>query len=143
MIGDPECRGMIAVMETALKNAGVAVRDVNYINAHGTGTQKNDHLETKAITRVFGHETSNKVAVSSTKSMIGHCLGAAGAIESVATILALGEQAAPPTINLADPEFDLHYVPNEASVMGIRIAMSNSFAFGGNNTSLVFGRVEN
>ncbi|MCP4665091.1 MAG: beta-ketoacyl-[acyl-carrier-protein] synthase II, partial [Deltaproteobacteria bacterium] len=98
--------------------------------------------ETKAIKEVFGTEHAGNLAVSSTKSQVGHCLGAAGAVEAVATILALYEQVVPPTIHLEepDPDCDLDYVPNQARPREIRYALSNSFAFGGNNTSVVFGR---
>jgi 3-oxoacyl-[acyl-carrier-protein] synthase II len=99
-------------------------------------------VETKAIKRVFGEEGARALAISSTKSMVGHCLGAAGAIETIATVLALSEQVIPPTIHLEnpDPDCDLDYVPNNSRAQEIRIALNNSFAFGGNNTSVVFGR---
>jgi len=139
---DPEAMGMSRVMVKALERASVATNQVGYINAHGTATKANDHLETKAIKKVFGEKDAGDLAISSTKSMVGHCLGAGGAIEAVATILALREQVAPPTIHLdePDPDCDLDYVPLQSRPRKIRIALSNSFAFGGNNTSLVFGR---
>lgn len=139
---DPEAMGMSRVMVKALERARVAANQVDYINAHGTATRANDQLETKAIKKVFGEKNAGDLAISSTKSMVGHCLGAGGAIEAVATILALREQVAPPTIHLdePDPDCDLDYVPLQARPRKIRIALSNSFAFGGNNTSLVFGR---
>jgi 3-oxoacyl-[acyl-carrier-protein] synthase II len=139
---DPEATGMSRVMVKALERAIVAANQVDYINAHGTATRANDPLETKAIKKVFGEKNAGCLAISSTKSMVGHCLGAGGAIEAVATILALREQVAPPTIHLdePDPDCDLDYVPLQSRPWKIRIALSNSFAFGGNNTSLVFGK---
>lgn len=139
---DPEARGMNRVMAKALENAHVAPEQVDYINAHGTGTKINDQTETRAIKQVFGETRAKGLAVSSTKSMVGHCLGAAGAVETAATILAVHEQVVPPTIHLEepDPECDLDYVPNQARPKEIHIAMKNSFAFGGNNTAVVFGR---
>ncbi len=133
---------MQRVMTLALESAGIRPDQVGYINAHGTGTKINDRTETKAIKGVFGAGQAGKPAVSSTKSQVGHCLGAAGALEAVATVLALCEQVIPPTIHLdePDPDCDLDYVPNQARPGEIGYALSNSFAFGGNNTSLVFGR---
>jgi 3-oxoacyl-[acyl-carrier-protein] synthase II len=140
----PEGTGMMKVMDHALKYAGIAAEEVDYINAHGTATKANDQAETLAIKRLFGELKARRLAVSSTKSMIGHCLGAAGIVEGLATVLALHEQKAPPTIHYQnpDPACDLDYVPNQARSMNIKIALSNSFAFGGNNTSVVFRRVE-
>lgn len=139
---DPSARGVSKVMARALENAGITLNQVDYINAHGTATKINDKMETKAIKTVFGKKIAKSLAVSSTKSMVGHCLGASGAVEAAATILALKKQVAPPTIHYEtpDPECDLDCVPNQARPMEIRIAMSNSFAFGGNNTSIVLGR---
>lgn len=139
---DPEARGMSRVMAKALEMAEVSVDQLKYLNAHGTATKINDHMETVAIKKVFGEKAARDLAISSTKSMVGHCLGAAGAIEAVATILALNEQMAPPTIHLdeSDPDCDLDYVPNRSRSLEMNIALSNSFAFGGNNTALVFGR---
>ena len=133
---------MSKVMAKALGVANVGPDEVDYINAHGTATRVNDQTETKAIKRVFGEKGARNLAVSSTKSMVGHCLGSAGAIEAVATVQALCEQVAPPTIHLEnpDPDCDLDYVPNSSRAREIRFALNNSFAFGGNNTSLVFGR---
>src|SRR5690606_31702383 len=115
--------------------------DVDYINAHGTSTPAGDVTESNAIKQVFG-DHARRVAISSTKSMIGHLLGAAGGVEAVFCVLAIRDQVAPPTINLEnpDPECDLDYVPNEARRMPIGIALSNSFGFGGTNGSLIFRR---
>lgn len=142
-ITSPDSGGMGRVMTRVLKNTGLAVDDVDYINAHGTATRINDKMETIAIKDVFGRR-AGMIPVSSTKSMVGHCLGAAGAVEGVATVLSIRKQMVPPTIHLEepDPECDLDYVPGRAREKEIRIAMSNSYAFGGNNTSVVFGRVE-
>jgi 3-oxoacyl-[acyl-carrier-protein] synthase II len=141
---DPEAKGMRRVMSRAVEAAGLRPGAIDYINAHGTATPINDRTETKAIKEVFGEEHAGELVVSSTKSQVGHCLGAAGALEAVATILALCEQVVPPTIHLdaPDPDCDLDYVPNRARPMTIKYALSNSFAFGGNNTSVVFGRGE-
>ncbi|MGQ9880138.1 MAG: beta-ketoacyl-ACP synthase II [Armatimonadota bacterium] len=140
---DPEGNGAKRVMELAMRKAGVAPDEVDYINAHGTSTPANDQLETLAIKRAFG-EHAYQLAVSSTKSMTGHLLGAAGAVEAIATVLAIQHQMAPPTINyqVPDPECDLDYVPNVARPMKIDIALSNSFGFGGHNATLVFKRKE-
>jgi 3-oxoacyl-[acyl-carrier-protein] synthase II len=126
-------------MLNALKDARANAEDVDYINAHGTSTQLGDLAETIAVKRSFGSHAS-KLAVSSTKSMTGHLLGAAGGVEAVFTILAIRDQVAPPTINMVepDPECDLDYVPNQARKMAIRLALSNSFGFGGTNGTLAF-----
>jgi len=141
-ITSPDAEGMSRVMVQALKNANVDVDQVDYINAHGTATRINDQMETRAIKKVFNGECAGDLTISSTKSMVGHCLGAAGAIEGVATVLALHEQVVPPTIHLEvpDPDCDLDYVPDYSRKKEIDFAMSNSFAFGGNNTSVVFAR---
>jgi 3-oxoacyl-[acyl-carrier-protein] synthase II len=141
---DPDAVGMSTVMSKALERAGISTVQVDYINAHGTATKINDEAETRAVKRVFGRKKSRELAVSSTKSMVGHCLGSAGAIEAAATVLALYAQILPPTIHLdePDPDCDLDYVPNHSRAQEIRFALSNSFAFGGNNTSLVFGRAD-
>ncbi|MFC1884888.1 beta-ketoacyl-[acyl-carrier-protein] synthase family protein [Thermodesulfobacteriota bacterium] len=140
---DPEGLGMGRAMEMALEDSGVHKEQIHYINAHGTGTKVNDGTETAAIKRVFGKQKAEELRISSTKSMVGHCLGAAGAVEAAATILAIVRQSAPPTIHLKnpDPECDLNYVSGGSEPCEIRTAMSNSFAFGGNNTSVVFGRI--
>jgi 3-oxoacyl-[acyl-carrier-protein] synthase II len=135
--------GGMRVMCSALKRAGVKPDVVNYINAHGTSTPYNDKLETLAIKRVFGDHATN-LAISSTKSMTGHLLGAAGGLEAGITALAVKHQVAPPTINYEtpDPECDLDYVPNKKRAMKIEYALSNSFGFGGTNGALLFKRFE-
>ncbi len=137
----PRAEGAAVAMRRALRSAGLAAGDVQYINAHGTGTAANDPVETAAIHEVFGGHARN-LAVSSTKSMHGHALGGAGAVEAVATVLAILDQTAPATANFTepDPECDLDCVPNEARPMEIRAALSNSFAFGGLNAVLAFRR---
>jgi 3-oxoacyl-[acyl-carrier-protein] synthase II len=141
---DPEGKGMISVMLNALKRAGIDADQVDYINAHGTATKMNDQVEAMAIQKVFGDRSLNKITVSSTKSMVGHCLGASGVIEAIATISALCNQRVPPTIHLDNPDLNcpLNHVANVSKKQKIRVALSNSFAFGGNNTSLVFKRLE-
>jgi len=131
--------GAARCMVNALRNGGVNLDEVDYINAHGTSTPLGDIAETIAVKRCFG-EHARRLAVSSTKSMTGHLLGAAGGIEAVFSVMAVHEQIAPPTINLVhqDPKCDLDYVPNTAREMKIGIAISNSFGFGGTNGSLVF-----
>lgn len=129
-------------MKLALEDAGVNPEEVNYINAHGTSTPAGDGAETNAAKGMFG-DHAYKLAMSSTKSMTGHLLGAAGGIEAIFTVLSLRDQVAPPTINYTtpDPECDLDYVPNEARQMKIDVALSNSFGFGGTNGSLVFKKI--
>ena len=131
--------GAFRCMRNALKNAGLGTEKVDYINAHGTSTPLGDVAETIAVKRLLG-ERAKHVAVNSTKSMTGHLLGAAGGVEAIFTILAVQNQISPPTINLKnpDPQCDLDYVPNVSRKMPIRVAMSNSFGFGGTNGSLVF-----
>jgi nodulation protein E len=138
---NPDIDGPTEAMRFALADAGLATTDIDYLNAHGTATTINDRNETNAIKKLFG-EHAYKLAVSSTKSMHGHPLGAGGGIEAVACIKALEEGILPPTIGLTekDPECDLDYVPNVAREQKIRYAMSNSFAFGGLNAVLVFGQ---
>jgi 3-oxoacyl-[acyl-carrier-protein] synthase II len=137
----PEGEGAADCMALALRDAGIAPHDVGYVNAHGTGTPFNDAAETSAVKRVFG-EHSPRLAVSSTKSMTGHLLGAAGTVEAAYTVLALAHGVLPPTINLdePDPACDLDYVPGERRRVQVRAALSNSFGFGGTNVSLAFGR---
>ncbi|MDB5864887.1 MAG: fabF [Betaproteobacteria bacterium] len=134
--------GAARCMVNAMRNAQVNREEVDYINAHGTSTPLGDIAETVAVKRCFG-DHARKLAVSSTKSMTGHLLGAAGGIEAVFSVLAIRDQIAPPTINLVnqDPQCDLDYVPNTARPMKIDIAVSNSFGFGGTNGTLVFGKV--
>ena len=135
--------GAIRVMQKALKDAGVEPEVVDYINAHGTSTPYNDKFETAAIKKAF-NEHAYKVAVSSTKSMTGHLLGAAGGIEGVFSVLAIHHKIVPPTINYVnpDPDCDLDYVPNEPRELEVRYALSNSFGFGGTNAALLFKRYE-
>jgi nodulation protein E len=133
----PDQGGMVRAMQGALADARLAPQDIHYVNAHGTGTAANDASETKALHEVFGPQ-AGKLAVSSTKSMVGHALGASGALELVATLLAVRDGVAPPTVGYLgpDPACDLDYVPNQARAMNIDAAMSNSFAFGGLNAVL-------
>jgi len=139
----PEGEGAARCMRLALKDAGIAPNDVDYINAHGTSTEYNDANETTAIKAVFGEQAA-KLAVSSTKSMTGHLLGAAGAVEGVYSVLALYHGVLPPTINYEnpDPVCDLDYVPNKARKADINVALSNSFGFGGTNGCVIFRRAE-
>ena len=134
----PEGEGAARCMHMAMKHAKVNPQDVDYINAHGTSTPIGDACETKAVKRAFG-ESAHKVAVSSTKSMTGHLLGAAGAVEMAACVMAMRDGVLPPTINLEnpDPECDLDYVPNKAREKKVKVAISNSFGFGGHNSSVV------
>lgn len=134
----PEGSGAARAMANALEDAGIKPEEVDYINAHGTSTDLNDKGETQAIHSVFG-EAASKVAVSSTKSMIGHLLGAAGAVEAIACTLAINHRMLPPTINYEtpDPECDLDYVPNQAREAEVNVTMSNSLGFGGHNATIV------
>ena len=131
--------GAFRVMQAALADAKLAPQEIDYINAHGTSTPPNDRIESLAIRRLFG-DHADKLVVSSTKSMTGHLLGAAGGLEAGITVLALCHQILPPTINqeTPDPDCDLDYVPNTARKAVVRHAMSNSFGFGGTNASLLF-----
>lgn len=139
----PEGEGAARCMKAALKDAGIEPQKVNYINAHGTSTKYGDELETAAIKKVFG-EHAYKLCVSSTKSMTGHLLGAAGGVEAVFSILSIYHSIVPPTINLEnpDPECDLDYAPNKAKQMDVEYAMSNSFGFGGTNACLLFKKYQ-
>ena len=134
--------GAMQAMRNALRNAGISPDQVDYINAHGTSTQMGDLAEVAAIKTLFG-DHAYKLAVSSTKSMVGHLLGAAGAIEAIFSILAMRDSVAPPTINLQNPDegCDLNLVANEAQQRNIDYAMSNSFGFGGTNGTLLFKKV--
>jgi 3-oxoacyl-[acyl-carrier-protein] synthase II len=138
---EPEALGVAAMMRRALDRAGVAPERVGYINAHGTSTPLGDLAETKAIKAVFG-DHAYRLAVSSTKSMMGHTFGAAGAIEGALCVLALHEGVLPPTINYRtpDPECDLDYVPNEARQVQVDVALSNAMGLGGHNGCVLFGR---
>jgi len=133
----------VRAMRAALADAGLEPSDIDYINAHGTGTPVNDVTETKAIKEVFGHR-AHDIPVSSTKSMHAHTLGASGALEGIVSLLALSHGFIPPTLNYkeADPQCDLDYVISGARTAALRAVLSNSFAFGGNNTTLIFGRYE-
>ena len=139
-----EGRGAIAAMRGALADAEVSPADVGYINAHGTSTQSNDAIETLAIKRVFG-DAAYRVPISSTKSMTGHLVSAGGVVEAIACLMAIRDGVLPPTINLdnPDPACDLDYVPNEAREQPVDVVLSNSFGFGGQNTSLVLRRFTN
>lgn len=138
----PDADGMSRVMKMAIQDAGILSEEVEYINAHGSGTRMNDVLETLAIKKVFG-DRAYSIPVSSTKSMTGHSLASAGAIELVATTIAMNDGFIPPTINYhqKDPECDLDYVPNQARMENIKTAMLNSFGFGGQNASLIIRKL--
>ena len=138
---DPEAVGVAEMMRAALSRAGLEPESVGYINAHGTSTPLGDLAETRAIKQVFG-DHAYKLAVSSTKSMHGHCFGAAGAVEAMMCVLALQEGILPPTINyeVPDPECDLDYVPNEARRVQVDVALSNAMGLGGHNGCVLFGR---
>jgi 3-oxoacyl-[acyl-carrier-protein] synthase II len=140
---DPESVGVVEMMRNALERAGVQPDDVDYINAHGTSTPLGDLAETKAIKEVFG-DHAYELAVSSTKSVMGHTFGAAGAIEAIMCALAVRHGVIPPTINYEnpDPELDLDYVPNEAREADVRVALSNAMGLGGHNGCVLVGRVE-
>jgi 3-oxoacyl-[acyl-carrier-protein] synthase II len=134
--------GAVRCMELAIKDAGIAKEDVGYINAHGTSTFA-DKIETQAIKQVFG-ERAYRIPVSSTKSMTGHLLGAAGGIEAVFSVLAIHRGVLPPTMNLEqpDPECDLDYVPGKAREASVKVTLSNSFGFGGVNACILFKRLD-
>ena len=134
--------GAARCMKNAMADAGLSADQIDYVNAHGTSTPAGDAGETQAIKSAFGSAAQN-IAVSSTKSMIGHLLGAAGGVEAIFSILAIRDQVAPPTINLdnPDPECDLDYVPHTARQMPIEVTMSNSFGFGGTNGTVIFKKL--
>lgn len=138
---DPDAEGAYHCMKMAIEDAEIDPSSIGYINAHGTSTELNDRMETSAIKRLFGPQ-ANKLSISSTKSMTGHLIGAAGAVEAIYSLMALNSGVIPPTINLdtPDPECDLDYTPNKAGTRQMEYALSNSFAFGGQNASLVFRR---
>ncbi|WP_139693979.1 beta-ketoacyl-ACP synthase II [Sporolactobacillus terrae] len=140
---DPEGKGAVRSMRMALEDAGITPDDVDYVNAHGTSTQANDSTETGAVKTVFG-EKAYDLAISSTKSMMGHLLGASGGVEAILSIKAIGTGIVPPTIHYETPDeaCDLNYVPNEAINKPVRVALSNSFGFGGHNATLVFKKFE-
>ncbi|MBI3313057.1 MAG: beta-ketoacyl-ACP synthase II [Candidatus Omnitrophica bacterium] len=137
---DPSGEGAARCMVNALKDAGIHPKDVDYVNAHGTSTPLNDKVETLAIKKAFGEDIARKLKISSTKSMTGHLLGAAGAVEGIACVYSIRDGMIAPTINYKhpDPECDLNYVPNEAQKHRVRVAMSNSLGFGGHNACLIF-----
>ena len=137
----PGGEGAVRCMRLAFKRAGLGADDIDYVNAHGTSTPMNDRFETQALKTVFG-ERAKRLPISSTKSMIGHLLGAAGAVEAVFCVQAIRHGVIPPTINYQtpDPDCDLNYVPNEAIEAPVRVALTNSFGFGGHNASLIFRR---
>jgi nodulation protein E len=137
----PDEGGMVRAIEGALADAQLAPPDIQYVNAHGTGTAANDEVETKALKRAFGSQ-AKRLVISSNKSMLGHALGAAGALELVATLMSMREGIVPPTINYLgpDPACDIDCVPNEARRMDVEAALSNSFAFGGLNAVLAVRR---
>src|SRR5436189_3024592 len=139
---EPEATGVAEMMRNALRRADVEPGRVGYINAHGTSTPLGDLAETKAIKEVFG-DHAYSLAVSSTKSMTGHCFGAAGAVEGMMCVLAIHEGVLPPTINYEtpDPECDLDYVPNEARHVQVDVALSNAMGLGGHNGCVLVGRV--
>jgi 3-oxoacyl-[acyl-carrier-protein] synthase II len=139
----PDGEGAFRSMKEALRDGGIKPEEIDYINAHGTSTELNDKNESKAIRNLFG-EHADKLVISSTKSMTGHLLGAAGGIEAVATALAIQNSLIPPTINLTnpDPECDLNYSPLKATPKEINYAISNTFGFGGHNASLLFKKFE-
>jgi 3-oxoacyl-[acyl-carrier-protein] synthase II len=142
IVPDPDGKGAALAMRRALEDARVSVEDVGYINAHGTATPLGDLAETKAIKSVFGNQAHN-VPISSTKSMIGHMMGATGAVEAAVCLMSIRDGIIHPTINLEtpDPECDLDYVPNVAREADVKVALSNSFGLGGQNACLVLGRI--
>jgi 3-oxoacyl-[acyl-carrier-protein] synthase II len=141
---DPTGEHPARAMQMALADAGIGASEVDYVNAHGTSTPLGDASETRVLKKALGEENARNTPVSSTKGATGHCLGAAGAVEAVFSVMAIKDSTLPPTINYEypDPECDLDYIPNEARPSDVRIAMSNSFGFGGHNASIVLKRYE-
>ncbi|MFQ6610949.1 MAG: beta-ketoacyl-[acyl-carrier-protein] synthase family protein, partial [Fidelibacterota bacterium] len=141
---EPEGNGAIRSMSLAVKDANLSKEDVDYINAHGTSTPYNDATETKAIKSVFGSH-AEQLLISSTKSMTGHLLGAAGSVEAIAAILSILESKVPPTIHYLtpDPDCDLDYIPNTMRAGEVNVALSNTFGFGGHNATLLFKKYNN
>lgn len=137
---DPTGEGAARCMINAMKDGGISPNEVDYVNAHGTSTQLNDKVETLAIKKALGEDVARKIKISSTKSMTGHLLGAAGGVEAAVCVLAIRDQIIPPTINyrVPDPECDLDYTPNEAVSLPIKVAISNSLGFGGHNACVAF-----
>ncbi|HLU48362.1 MAG TPA: beta-ketoacyl synthase N-terminal-like domain-containing protein, partial [Planctomycetota bacterium] len=137
---DPEGRGAARAIRAAMAMAGFAPGDIDYINAHGTSTISNDPMETQAIKSALGEADARRVAISSTKSMTGHLIGAAGAVEAICVIQTIRNHIIPPTINLEDPDpaCDLDYVPNEPRERKVNVALSNTFGFGGHNATVAF-----
>lgn len=140
---DPEGTQATRAMKLAIESAGINPEDIQYVNAHGTSTPLNDKTETMVLKKALGEEHAKKVAISATKSMVGHLIGAAGSVELIATLLGMKHSVIPPTINytVKDPECDLDYVPNEARQAEIKVAMKNSFGFGGKNSILILRKV--
>jgi 3-oxoacyl-[acyl-carrier-protein] synthase II len=145
-ITEPDPTGVhpARAMQMALADGGIDASEVDYVNAHGTSTPLGDASETRVLKKALGEDNAHKTAVSSTKGATGHCLGAAGAVEAIFSVLAIKDGVLPPTINYEypDPECDLDYIPNEARPSDVRVAMSNSFGFGGHNASIVLTRYE-
>ena len=141
---DPTGVNPARAMHMALTDAGVGASEIDYVNAHGTSTPLGDASETRVIKLALGEENARKTPISSTKGSTGHCLGAAGAVEAIFSVMAIGDGVLPPTINYEypDPECDLDYIPHEARRADVRVAMSNSFGFGGHNASIVLKRYE-
>jgi len=141
---DPTGKNPARAMTMAFGDAGIAADEVDYINAHGTSTPLGDASETRVLKLALGEDTARKTPVSSTKGATGHCLGAAGGVEAIFSILAVDRGVLPPTINYEepDPECDLDYIPNEAREADVRTAVSNSFGFGGHNATIVVRRFE-
>ncbi len=135
----PQGDGAARAIKMAMERSGITTEEVDYISAHGTGTATNDRLETIAVKKAFGKH-ANRIPISSIKSMLGHTMGAASAIEATVCALTITEGRIPPTVNWKepDPECDLDYVPNVARECNVRVAMNNAYAFGGNNSSLIF-----